>query len=310
MTDVPSTVQVSVSGGRTSAYMAHVLLTEREHVAEWLGVPEPDLKYVFVFANTGMEHDDTLRFVNDISTHFGVQIEWVEAVVAKDKGQATTHRVTDYASAFRNDEWPDAKHPFHAFIRKYGVPNVKFRGCTREMKLRPIDSYMRELGYKVGDYHTAIGIRADERRRVRDSADAKRRRIIYPLVDYLPTDKDEVLDWWADKPWDLAIPEWQGNCVTCFKKSAKKLAQVHAETPDVFAFNMTMESMYGHVGPEFEKYDDAKLRTFFRGNMSTEDMIYMFGELDAGHARRMIQQKDAGCSESCEMFETEQMELF
>ena len=221
MADVPNVVQVSVSGGRTSAYMAKLLLDRRHDVADWLGVPEPDLKYVFIFANTGMEHGDTLRFLRDIDRAFGLGLVWVEAVVNPVKGQGTKHRVVTFDSAFRRDEWRHPDHPFHATIRKYGVPNTTWNPCTREMKLRAMTSYMRSIGCKPGDFHTAIGIRDDERRRVSSSKEADIYRIVYPLVELEPTDKDDILEWASELPFDLAIPEYMGNCVTCSRKASR-----------------------------------------------------------------------------------------
>jgi len=59
----------------------------------------------------------------------------------------------------------------------------------------PFDSYMKSIGLKKKDYKTAIGIRADEFRRVNKKA--AKQNIIYPLIE-TPTTKLDVLNWWKD----------------------------------------------------------------------------------------------------------------
>lgn len=297
-------IQVSISGGRTSAYMAHLLLEKREAVADWLG--EEEIEYLFIFANTGMEHPDTLRFMRDFSRETGVPVVWVEGVVFHGRRKSTGHRLVTFESAFRPEQWEDLEHPFHNHIRKYGIPNVKWKGCTREMKLRAIDSYMRSIGRPVGSYYTAIGIRADERRRVSSSKEAEARKIIYPLIDFEPSDKEDVLDYWSSFSWDLQIPEWLGNCIACYKKSDKKLLLASREVPLAFRFTKAMEARYPRVGAEFLKDPQAKDRVFFRMNRSTDALLHGFEGVQSDRARSLVVLHDAGCSESCEMFETEE----
>lgn len=292
-------IRVAISGGRTSAYMAWWLENNKPIVAAWLGSPGATIIYIFTFANTGMEHDDSLRFLHDVDQQLlGGAVIWLEAVVSPDKGDGTRHRVVNYATAFRNNQYNHTEHPYHAVTRKYGVSNRVWQPCTREMKRHTMESYTRSIG---GVDFTAIGIRADENRRVSPSAGAS--NIIYPLVDLHPTDKQDVLAFWEDKPYDLRIPEWQGNCVTCFKKSDKKLNQVWIETPEVFEFTHMIETDYGWVGPEFAKGVDAP-RVCFRKHRSTQDMIAFFKANEADPIR-FIDKEDAGCSESCEVYETE-----
>lgn len=294
------TVLVSISGGRTSGFMAWWMKQNPEAIADHVGADE--VEYVYAFANTGMEHPDTLRFLRDIDEHFGLGIVWLEGVAQHGRRASTRHRVVDFDSAFRHDQFDDLAHPFHDHIRKYGIPNVKMMGCTREMKRNVLYSYMRSLGMKsMADYHTAIGIRFDERRRVAKRADIE--NIIYPLVDLEPVDKYDVLDWWKKRDWDLAIPEWLGNCVTCYKKSYKKLKAAHEDFPEAFAFTAAMERAYPRVGPEFSKPDfEASDRKFFRMGASTEKLIESFAV--GGRARDYINiMGDAGCSESCELFD-------
>lgn len=295
------TVLVSISGGRTSGYMARWMQQNPDKVAESIGVDE--VKLVYVFANTGMEHPDTLRFLRDIDDNFGLGIVWIEGVTQHNVRVSTQHRVVDFDSAYTCDQWTDVDHPFHSTILKYGIPNIAFPLCTREMKLNPIKSYMKSLGLKqMADYHSAIGIRSDESRRVSISAEVQ--NIIYPLIDMIPADKEDVLEWWSQYEWDLSIPEWLGNCVGCYKKSYKKLKAVSEDFPQAFEFTSAMESMHGRIGSEIKKDPTNPDRTFFRMRASTAKLVESF-EHAGDHVSYINLMDDAGCSESCEVFPTE-----
>lgn len=294
-----ATLLVSVSGGRTSGYMARWIQQNRDTLAGYLEVDT--VRPVYVFANTGAENEDTLRFLHDMDREFGLGIVWVEAVVHPGERKGSTHRVVSYSGAMRLEQWRDALHPFHAVIAKYGIPNTVFRPCTRELKQNPIASYMRSLGLAgTAHYHTALGIRVDERRRVAKTAEAQ--NIIYPLVDLEPSDKGDILDWWRQFSWDLKIPEWQGNCVTCHHKSILKLRAVHQETPEAFEFNAGMERYYRRVGAGFPDPDKPD-RLFFRSNLTTGGLLKLFEDPSVRDYPR--KPTPSACSAQCEMFEME-----
>lgn len=296
-------INISISGGRTSAYMAWWMLNNRQAVADHIRCPEEYMEYQLTFANTGMEHDDTLRFLNDVDQKLlGGQVVWVEAEAQHGQRKSSGHRVVTYETAFRNHQWEDVRHPFHDNVLKYGISNMTWQPCTREMKFNALTSWRRSLeGLSPKQYWTAIGIREDEQRRVKRSPATG--PILYPLVDLNPVDKQDVLDWWSQHDFDLQIPEWQGNCVTCHKKSFKKLNMVWQETPEAFEFFDAMEDRNGSIGPE-----DGK-RVWFRGHRSTKDMIAMFKENPSDPGNYINVMEDAGCSESCEIYPTEQLEL-
>lgn len=152
---------ISFSGGKTSAFMSAMLFDLFAHREK-----------VVVFANTGLEHEKTLQFVHDCDRAWGLNVVWVEAEVNDEHGVATTHRIVDFDTASRNGE------PFERMIEKYGIPNVSYPHCTRELKQRPIHSYVKSLGW--AEYETAIGIRSDEIHRI-NRKEAEKNDWIYPL---------------------------------------------------------------------------------------------------------------------------------
>lgn len=273
-------LRVSVSGGRTSALMAKLI---KEHLADYFDL-------LFLFANTGREHPDTLRFVNDVDRHLGLNLVWLEAVVQEGRNSCT-FRVVDFDTACRDGA------RFEEVVAKYGLPNQTFKLCTRELKTNPMEWYAESVGWMMGGYHTAIGIRADEKRRVSDAAIAQ--SIVYPLTHWWPLDKQDVLTFWEAFDWDLAIPEHHGNCIDCHKKSDRKLAMLAREDIGNFAFPIKLDRLYSQgysnnvPGP----------RKRYRGYMSTLEKLATFDGVDL-RAIRDTGDGD-GCTESCELYETE-----
>lgn len=278
---------ISFSGGKTSGVMTRLCL---QHLSDTFEI-------VVGFANTGEENEQTLEFIHNCDTHFGFNTVWLEAVVSSEHGEGTTHRIVDYETASRHGE------PFEAVIQKYGIPNKSHPHCTRELKQRALDSYLRSIGWT--DYYTAIGIRPDEGRRV--NAKAAERSIVYPLIDWFYMDKQDVNAWWEEQPFNLELSEHNGNCKTCWKKSDAKLFLIWHERPDVFRFNDRMEKAYARVGAEFVKDPTRENRVFFRGNRSTPDLIAAAKVVaQPVKALQMLVSQgvdaDGGCSESCEMY--------
>lgn len=256
---------------------------------------------VVLFANTGEEREECLEFVDRCDREFGFNVVWVEAVIDPQKGEGTTHRVVDFKSASRNGE------PFEAMIAKYGIPNKEWPHCTRELKLNPMLSYLRSIGWKRGTYETAIGIRADEKHR-------RKKGCIHPLLDWQPTTKPDVNEFWMSHPWRLNLTGYQGNCKWCWKKSLRKHLTLMDESPSLFDFPERMELLYGHVGAEIGKPETAYTRrVFFRGELSTKDLreLHAAGGFERetddavvlprnGNLFRLDVEPD-GCIESCEV---------
>ena len=239
---------ISLSGGETSGFMALWLLAfTRKH---WDDI-------VVIFANTGQENEATLAFVHLLETYYNVRIVWVEAKVHFGARKACTHEVVDYTTASRNGE------PFEEVIKKYGIPNASWPHCTRELKERPIHSYVRnELGWTKGSYATAIGIREDEMDRM--SARANSEGWVYPLVGLRPMTKPLVNSFWQSQPERLNLKGYQGNCKWCWKKTLRKHYTLVAEDASTYDFPKRMERLYGGSEHNIEKaereYSSAAIR--------------------------------------------------
>jgi 3'-phosphoadenosine 5'-phosphosulfate sulfotransferase (PAPS reductase)/FAD synthetase len=219
---------ISFSGGRTSAYMLWRVLQSNG------GLPS---NAKVLFANTGKECEETLDFVNDCSTYWGVPITWIEYQYAEETGQR--FKVVDYLSASRDGE------PFAEMINQNGkpfLPNPVMRICTARLKIKPFIAYLRSLGWT--DWDNMVGIRADEQRRAakiranpgEDGGASKNVERVLPLVDANVT-KEMVGQFWREQPFDLKLPNhngvtMHGNCDLCFLKSASQIQSLIIEKPE------------------------------------------------------------------------------
>lgn len=220
------------------------------------------------FANTGKEHPGTLEFVRNCDLHFGFGTVWLEAVFTHGERVGVRHKIVSYETADRDGG------PFREYIKKHGIPNMGNPSCTGRLKEDVIKSYLRrELGWDAGTYKTAIGIRADEVDRM--SVNAKQNDFVYPLVSAGIT-KTDVIAECRKWPFDLQLPgEHYGNCVTCWKKSLRKLLTIAKHTPEEFAFNAEMDAEYGKHMVTPATASPQGDRRFFRKHMNTADLLEM-----------------------------------
>ncbi|MCO6471869.1 MAG: phosphoadenosine phosphosulfate reductase family protein [Saprospiraceae bacterium] len=252
-----STIAISFSGGRTSAYMSHLLLTNEKYKA---------FQKVFIFANTGKEREETLNFVHQCDKHFGMDLTWVEADVNPEKGIGTSYRIVDYETASRKGE------PFAAMVEKYGIPNKDFPHCTRELKQRPISKFLDDAIGK-NQYCTAIGLRIDERIRL-NRLSAEKNNYIYPLIDDFPTFEAQVRNFWDAMPFDLRLKDYEGNCDLCWKKSRRKRLTLIAENPG--------------IEKQWVEWEDNDEYVFDRDGLS----IYQLVEMSSRPFRRAVDQHE------------------
>jgi 3'-phosphoadenosine 5'-phosphosulfate sulfotransferase (PAPS reductase)/FAD synthetase len=197
-------IQVSFSGGRSSAMMAKIMLDNYDRD-----------RLIFMFANTGKEMPQTLDFVHDCDAKWNLGVVWIEY----DKDEK--FRVVSRKTASEDGR------PFAEMVekRKY-LPNTVKRFCTSELKVNPMKKYLQSLGFKSWD--CAIGIRYDEPNRYRKLKGNSGKDVwdyVFPLYDFKIT-KKQVFDFWGSQSFDLKIPSEYGNCDFCFMKGlAKKVGQ-------------------------------------------------------------------------------------
>lgn len=286
---------VSFSGGETSAFMA-----------QWLNNNYENLGYkniVFVYANTGLENEQTLEFIERCDKHFKLCVQWLEVDINFTAGIGNSFYMTNYENASRKGE------PFEAIIKKYGIPNINSPHCTRELKANPILKFAKRY-FNNEPYDTAIGIRIDEIDRI--NPNYKEKNFIYPLVTNIPTSKNMINFFWKNQDFRLELKGYQGNCITCWKKADKKLYQIAKENPSAFNFFQKMEFKYGSYIPENKKNIMIKKNkvlpqsiNFFRNNRSANDILKeseQFNGIVKNDAEQYNFQIDLLGGESCEIW--------
>jgi 3'-phosphoadenosine 5'-phosphosulfate sulfotransferase (PAPS reductase)/FAD synthetase len=197
---------ISFSGGRTSAYMLWRILQAHD------GTLPDDV--LVCFANTGREHEGTLRFVHDCATHWGVRVRWLEfrntlateaatiawriaqterltVALAKAKTPAAEARIREHLRRIPMKNAPGTLwaeevgfnsaaregEPFEALLRQRKfLPNPVSRFCTTELKIRTIRRWcVQQLG-KAITWTQVVGLRADEPSRVDRIMDPARQK--------------------------------------------------------------------------------------------------------------------------------------
>jgi 3'-phosphoadenosine 5'-phosphosulfate sulfotransferase (PAPS reductase)/FAD synthetase len=222
---------ISFSGGRTSAYMLHQIIHAH-------GGNLPD-DVVVTFANTGKEREETLRFVHECASRWGVRIHWLE------RGADGGFVEVGYNSASRSGE------PFSALIQKKRyLPNAVTRFCTVELKIRVMHDFAMSLGW--GRWKNVVGLRYDEGLRVfkalaRNDTGKERFTAVMPLSKAHVTKRD-VMNFWLGsntdpislahplpQGFDLGLRDYEGNCDLCFLKSKgarKRIIRDHPSSVD------------------------------------------------------------------------------
>lgn len=237
-------VQISFSGGRTSAYMLHQILEANG------GLPD---RAKVVFSNTGREMPQTLDFVQEVSDRWSVPITWVEYRCRftgaphdpKNKiFDSAAHGFTtvSHNSASRNGE------PFEHIMNYFSYPpNREADFCSHELKTRTARRYCVDcLGW--GRWTTALGIRSDEKSRALKRQPRERYKVWYPLIASAAS-KLDVTYFWQRMPFDLRLANINGvtplgNCDGCFKKSEWKRAALARDFPARAAWWAKMETRF------------------------------------------------------------------
>ena len=250
---------IGVSGGRSSAFMLYKII--EAHGGKLPEFVKP------IFTNTGKEYPQTLKFLDQMSYQWGVDIIWLEYSGKKD------FKVVNFGSANREGK------PFGQLIKdRKMLPNPAKRFCSGELKVLTTERYMDSLGYgKIGDFTMAVGIRADEPRRV--VKHRGKEGYIIPLVDDGAGKKD-IKDFWDGQRWGLELPMmpdgscYYTNCDLCFMKARNiKQTIIRDQGPEIADWWVGQEKEVGyHFRFDHPSYEQMRN---YQG-----DQINMFDEYD------------------------------
>lgn len=287
---------VSLSGGRTSAYLAHIM-------------KEKDSETEFIFMDTGAEHPKTYEFIRNIVKHWNIKLTCLRVIPNPEMNKPSTYEILSIDRI-----GPDLE-PWKRMLKKYGHPYVGGAFCTDRMKTVPFIKYCDEK-YGRGGYTTWLGMRIDEPKRTSPKPGI---RYLAEISDF---EKQDVIEWWKGQSFDLEIQEHLGNCVFCIKKSLQKVALAEKDEPDMAKeFSETIhEILFQRGAKTLRKQDErqygkpsnmkSKLKItqpqMYRSRTFLTGIIAMFSDTGRDElASRMtsMRQYDTGsCSESCEAF--------
>lgn len=164
---------VSFSGGRTSAYLCHLMIEKfgRENVD-------------FVFMDTGAEHPKTYEFIRKVDEHLCLNLAWIRTMYSEELGGGSGFEIVvpkkfsikepvasikslilSWCNRNAKSDVGFNLKSFKNMINKYGVPYIGGMFCNDRMKLVPYKKYC-DFVYGKGGYETWLGIRHDEPKRI------------------------------------------------------------------------------------------------------------------------------------------------
>jgi len=231
----------SISGGRTSAYMATHYPADYE-IFSLITIDDkncsPKDKEIIKFVSNKIgkefiataESDLTIKAVIDLEQKIGREIIWVNRVSF------------DNVSSVKSNSW---------------LPSMMRRSCTIEMKIMAIwDWWYKTIGEKV---KMGIGYRYDELERAEKFSNtwkgivgkSKNGRNIWKEIEwregYFPLIENKIEHYavkqWADKS-GIVFPS-DSNCVGCFHKSIQQLRKNWDEHPEKMQWFANQENQKG-----------------------------------------------------------------
>jgi 3'-phosphoadenosine 5'-phosphosulfate sulfotransferase (PAPS reductase)/FAD synthetase len=280
----------SVSSGYSSVMMAIMMPT-------WF----PDHNIINVMANTSKEDPESLHFMNECDKYYNLNLVWIEAEF-HEHGVGVTPNIVTYENLKRNGEI------FEQGIKKLGIPSKVNKWCNRDMKLEVLRKYADSIFGK--DYYSiAVGLRTDEMDRIRK--DFRNNNVFYPLINY-NISKKERNKFWKDKPIQINLPAYKGNCDMCFQKSNRKLMTILKEEPYKGDWWDDMIKKYGTIKLEGkDSYNDLMevkgTQTFYRGYNTIEDLVKMAKQPFSKATDEYIYENDLfdkedECGSGCQVF--------
>lgn len=214
---------LGISGGRDSAALA--VYMRQNH---------PDIDMEYFFTDTGKELPEVYDFLNRLEGFLGKRINRLN---------------------------PDRDFDF--WLAEYGhfLPSAKTRWCTRQLKLRPLNLWLREDLDKGVVVHSYVAIRADEPNRAGYKSQHPNMKVRFPLRD-AGIDKAGVVDLLKDT--DIGEPEYyrwrsRSGCTFCFFQQKIEWVRLMEEHPQAFEEARAYEKTAEEHGSPFTWSDGESL---------------------------------------------------
>lgn len=214
---------LGISGGRDSAALA--VYMRQNH---------PDIDMEYFFTDTGKELPEVYDFLNRLEGFLGKRINRLN---------------------------PDRDFDF--WLAEYGhfLPSAKTRWCTRQLKLRPLNLWLRDDLDEGVVVHSYVAIRADEPNRAGYKSQHPNMKVTFPLRD-AGIDKAGVVDLLKDT--DIGEPEYyrwrsRSGCTFCFFQQKIEWVRLMEEHPKAFEEARAYEKTAEEHGSPFTWSDGESL---------------------------------------------------
>lgn len=198
MTDASVKHVLGLSGGRDSAALAVFM---RQH--------HPELDIEYFFTDTGKELPEVYEYLGRLEGFLGRPITYLN---------------------------PDRDFDF--WLKQYNdfLPSPQSRWCTRQLKLRPFEHWLKPMLESGSTIYSYVAIRGDEE--YRDGYSSKHERLLVKLpFKEARIDKAGVLD--ILKSAGLGLPKYyswrsRSGCTFCFFQQKIEWVRLREEHPDAF----------------------------------------------------------------------------
>lgn len=290
MKEIPKgkTIVVAFSGGESSAKALELVLKKYKETH----------KIIVCFCNTGEEDEETFIFSKKIAEYFNIEVVWLE--YESERG----FNIVDFETAYRITDWEEENeypnHPFHKWVKDYGLPQYPERTCTREMKERTITRYLSSIKEFPRFCTRVVGIRFDEISKRKPDENQ-----YYPLILEGVTKPYLNRYFEFEMPFRLQLPSYLGNCGACISKSLRNLCTIARERPGKFKFfkfisdkysdgKWTFYNQFKTVDDIFEMVKDENIKSAKdnRFNLAHQQDLFFDSELDS----------EGACGGVCEAF--------
>lgn len=287
----------SVSGGKTSAFIAHhfpadynifqlVRSNNREKALFMKGKDEKTRQ--LISDRIGMEFIGTLE--DDVCIYTILDLE---QFLGKEIVINTSHLSFEEMVASHGDRY---------------LPSLLRRYCTEELKIQVAFEWWQKMQFNE-IVEMRIGYRANEMNRMKtmiEKCDKNRikhhrhitgtretkkgtqftwtetpwQRPYFPLIEKQPTFKDQIEKFWSDKP--VRFAEFN-NCVGCFHREPLLLKYMYKVQTDKMEIFEEMEENRKYAGDTFKCNSSLKYSRIKNMNLTGELTASDFSECDSGY---------------------------
>lgn len=237
MSDQKTRHIIAISGGKDSSALAIYMRDPnrwQKHLGKTEATPrEPIEGAEFVFCDTGTELEETYEYLDQLELYLGKPIVRLQA------------------------DSPPGKTPFDHYLELYGgfLPSANMRWCTRNLKIKPFESYIGDD--PVVNY---VGIRADEDREgyisTKDNISSKfpfredglDKQDIYRILEDSGLGRPEYYDWRS-----------RSGCYFCFFQRRSEWVGLKENHPELYEQAKAYEKVDDATGDHFTWSDTESL---------------------------------------------------